>query len=167
MSGGSGENLVNDTQWAKDKCPHIFRKYIKDRKQDQMDLEADIELVFKDLSIEFEFEEYEDLLKEAKQNIPQESIVTKKQFEVFLTEWIMLFKEEVTSTLLTECLDIIQEHYNENSKKIEDVIKYLSGGLNTSMDVSKFPDFVKGLLPILEVRIVNLNTKKPKSDENV
>lgn len=158
---------IDETQWPHESVPHIFDKYIKDKKQDTFDVAAEIDEVFKDIGIQFDVDDYEDLLKDAKQNLSSDMFVPRKEFEDLLCEWIMLFKEEVSSTLLTECLDIIQVKYRDSSEELENVLKNVAGGNKSEISIEQLPQFIQEAIPILEVRIVDLKTKKPKSDENV
>lgn len=158
---------VDESKWPYDNCPFIFTKYIKDKKQDTYDVAKEIDFVFKDISIQFDLDDYEDLLKEAKQSLDSEMFVAKKEFEQYLCEWIMMFKEEVSSNFITECLDIIQERYEESATEIAEIFKGIPGGSNGKIKVTDFAKFIEAIIPILEVRIINLSAKKPKSDENV
>lgn len=91
-----------EAKWPYYNCAEVFDKYIEAAPQSSVDLPDVIEDVFRDISQQFEFEEYEDLLKEAKQNLPQEQQVPKDVFEGMICEWINLFREEVTSNLISE-----------------------------------------------------------------
>lgn len=165
MSSPRPAALIDESKWPHANCPYIFTKYIKDKKQDYYSPLEEIDFVFKDIAIQFDLEDYEDILKDAKQSLSDRQI-TKKDFEVLLQEWVMLFKEEVSSNLISECLDVIQEKFQENEEDLGEVLKQMARNGQT-LTLEEFPEFVKEIMPILEVRIVNLTTKKPLSDENV
>lgn len=167
MATGSGANKVDETKWPKDHVKHVFDKHIKDKKQDSYDVAAEINEVFKDIAIQFDLEDYEDLLNDAKKNLPPELFVSTKEFDQMVCEWVMMFKEEVSSTLLSECLDIIDIKFKESQEDLQAELAKIAGDSKTEFPVDKFPEFIKAIMPILEVRLVNLTTKKPKSDENV
>jgi hypothetical protein len=161
ISGG-----IDETQWPHEHVTHIFDKYVNDKQQDTYDVASEIDGVFKDIAIQFELADYEDLLKDAKQTLSSDMFVTKKEFEDLLCEWIMLFKEEISSTLLTECLDIIQVKYRDSAERLEDVLKVVAGG-GSEINVDQLPQFIQEATPVLEIRIVDLKTKKPKSEGSV
>lgn len=128
---------------------------------------SEISGVFKDISIQFELDDYEDLLTDAKQKLSPEMFASKPDFEKLLCEWINNFRDEVTSSLISECLDLIQESYKESAENITEVLKSVSESNKAEISPQQFASFVSELIPLLEVRIVDLTTKKPKSDENV
>jgi hypothetical protein len=161
ISGG-----IDETKWPHQNVTHIFDKYVRDKQQDTYDVASEIDEVFKDIGIQFELNDYEDLLKDAKQTLSSDMFVTKKEFEDLLCEWIMLFKEEISSTLLTECLDIIQVKYRDSAEQLEDVLKIVAGG-GSKINVEQLPQFIQQATPVLEIRIVDLKSKKPKSEESV
>ena len=134
---------------------------------DRYDVAAEIDAVFKDISIQFDYEDYEELLNEAKQNLSSEMFVPTKEFEQLLCEWIMAFKEEVSSGLLSESLDIVQIKYIDSLQDIENAFKITSGRDLPEIDVDKIPVLMSHLMPIFGVRIVDLTKKTPKSEENV
>jgi hypothetical protein len=161
ISGG-----IDETKWPHQHVTDLFDKYIKDNQQDTYDVASEIDGVFKDIGLQFELTDYEDLLKDAKQTLSSDMFVTKKEFEDLLCEWIMLFKEEISSSLLTECLDIIQVKYRDSAEQLEDVLKIVSGG-GSEINVDQLPQFIQEATPVLEIRIVDLKNKKPKSDASV
>jgi len=161
------QNLVDENKWPYDNWIYIFQKYIKDRKQDKYDVLSEVDIVFKDISIQFDLDDYEDLLTDVKQKLTPDTIVSKSDFEILLGEWINIFRDEVTSTIISDCLDIIQGRYQEAASKIEKALISTAGQPVSGIPSEKFGAFVQNIMRILEVRIVNLTTKKPKSDENV
>ena len=160
------KGLSEEQQWAYDTCPKIFKKYIANELEDQVDVAKEINQVFKDLGLEFEVYDYDDLLKDAKQNLPQELLISKTEFEDMLWDWILQFKEESTSNIISECLDIIQERYNDSPQEIEYLLRSLSEDNTPVIAVELFPQFVQELMNLLEVRIASLSAKNPKSEES-
>ena len=140
---------------------------MKDKKADKYDVAGEIDSAFKDISFQFDLDDYEELLKEAKSSLTPEMFVSKEEFEGILTEWILLFKEEISSTLLTESLDIIQMKYNELSNEVDKILKSVSGGATAEISTDQLPSFINQLMLLFEVRIVDLTKKQPKSDGSV
>ena len=90
----------------------MFKKYFDKRTEDQVDVASEINQIFKELGHELEVYDYEDLLKNVKQSLPQEMSVSKAEFEDMLCDWILQFKEEAALNIISEWLDIIQEHHD-------------------------------------------------------
>ena len=128
---------------------------------------SEIDAVFQDIGFLFDLDDYEELLKEAKANLTMEMFVSKDEFEGILTEWIMMFKEEISSSLLTESMDIIQMKYNELGNEVQAILKSVSGGATAEISSTQLPLFIFQLMKLFEVRIVDLTQKQPKSDGNV
>ena len=159
------KGLTEEQKWAYEHCPKIFKKYVEKRTEDQIDVASEIDQIFKELGHELEVYDYEDLLKDAKQSLPQEMFVSKAEFEDMLCDWVLQFKEEAASNIISEWLDIIQERYNDSPQEIEYLLSSLSEDNTPIISVEMFPQFVKELMNILEVRIANFSAKNPKSED--
>ena len=160
-------NTETDSQWAHDNCHHIFQKYITERKEDSVVVVDEITRAFKDISIQFDFDEYEQLLSKEKERFKQDQSISKEEFDALLWQWILMFKKQVTSELISNWVNIVNDRYDKSAKEIGDLMKSLNNNSQEEINQQTFQQFITELLPILEVRIVNLNTKKPRSDENV
>ena len=156
-----------DNKWAYENCPYIFQKYINEKKDDSIIIVDEIKKAFKDISIQYDFDEYEQLLEGEINRYAKDQTVSKAEFEEILIQWILMFKQKVTSELLSNCLDILYDRYDKKQKEIEDLMRSLNQNNEAEVDKDNFFQFITQLMPIIEVRIVNLDTKKPRSDENV
>ena len=97
----------------------MFKKYFDNRTEDQVDVTSEINQIFKELRHELEVYDYEDLLKNVKQSLPQEMFVSKTEFEDLLCDWILQFIEEAALNIISEWLDIIQKYHDDFFQSIE------------------------------------------------
>jgi RNA binding exosome subunit len=167
MATDSAQLSPQDMQWAAQNCSFIFQKYIEDKKDDKVDLASEITNVFKDLKSLFDLDDTEDLLKAATEKLPDDLFIDKQQFEHYLAQWCLQCKEENSSILISECLDIVDERFPEAVTDIEDALNAMTTSTNAEIEVKDLEAFLPQLMDILQVRIVKLDASRPKSDEYV
>lgn len=107
------------------------------------------------------------MLKDASDKLPEELFVDKEDFDNYLVVWTMLFKEEITSTLISESLDLIDERLVGSSSDIDQLLMSLNPQQKSEIDENLLYEFIPQLLNLLKVRIIKLDVTKPKSDEFV
>lgn len=107
------------------------------------------------------------MLKDASDKLPEELFVDKEDFDNYLVVWAMLFKEEITSTLISESLDLIDERLVGSSSDIDQLLMSLNPQQKSEIDENLLYEFIPQLLNLIKVRVIKLDVTKPKSDEFV
>ncbi|CAI2368309.1 unnamed protein product [Moneuplotes crassus] len=155
---------LTNSSWAQKNCSHIFQKYIKDKKTDKFNPNSEIDAIFNDISIQFDLDEYENLLKTAKKASSSNKTLSKAEFEKLLVKWIMMFKSQVVSDLLADSIETVQLKLGTNKNEIKATIKDFNKGASEEISIADLPRFIPELMSTIGVRIVSLSAKQPTSD---
>ncbi|CAI2372176.1 unnamed protein product [Moneuplotes crassus] len=156
-----------DIEWAQKNCAHVFQTYVTDKKTDKFDVASQIDAIFADISIQFDLDEYEELLNDAKKALTPEMFLSQKEFEDLLTQWILMFREEITSALLADSIDTVRLRLGTLQDEIKTVIRNSTGGASEEAKTSNIFGLFPSLMSTMGVRIVSLAKKQPKSDSSI
>ena len=155
----------NDSEWAKERCTYLFDKYIKGLKEtDQVNIEALITGIFKDLKVLFRIDEDVQLRDRELRRFSKNPIQSFKKFEEKLYEWIEEFREQSVSTYLGEGISIVTNAFKEHEEELENFLSFEEEKESNSLNITNLPLILPKVFSMIEVRLLCLDNIVPKDD---